>query len=231
MALTSDAVMVLLNDVADDPVDHDDWHTYEHMHERLSIPGFLRGSRWVRIEGSPRYLIIYEVESVAMAQSPDYLARLNAPTPWTSATMKQLRGMVRGFCEVTASAGYGLGRAAFALRFSASEEGRAWLRSQIQRLGSLRGIAAAHLFDPSAAPPMTREQAIRGKDATLDPMVLVTAYDPAALRQACADHFGAETLAGNAVEPIDRGFYELAFTATAAEVERTPAGPRLRGYR
>ena len=25
----------------------EDWHTREHMPERLSIPGFLRGSRWV----------------------------------------------------------------------------------------------------------------------------------------------------------------------------------------
>ncbi len=29
----------------------DDWHAHEHMPERLSIPGFLRGSRWVAADG------------------------------------------------------------------------------------------------------------------------------------------------------------------------------------
>ena len=42
------------------------------MHERLSIPGFLRGTRWTRIAGSPRYLIVYEVAGVDMAESPAY---------------------------------------------------------------------------------------------------------------------------------------------------------------
>jgi hypothetical protein len=42
MALVSDSAMVLYYDITGDNADHDDWHTYEHMHERLSIPGFLR---------------------------------------------------------------------------------------------------------------------------------------------------------------------------------------------
>ena len=29
----------------------DDWHAHEHMPERLAIPGFLRGSRWVSADG------------------------------------------------------------------------------------------------------------------------------------------------------------------------------------
>ena len=40
--------MLLLFDVAADAVDeHDEWHTHEHMPERLAIPGFLRGTRWI----------------------------------------------------------------------------------------------------------------------------------------------------------------------------------------
>ena len=91
MALMSDAVMILYCDVADDAADHDDWHTYEHLHERLSIPGFLRGTRWTRASGSPRYLIVYEIANVDMARSPDYLERLNHPTAWTAATMQRSR--------------------------------------------------------------------------------------------------------------------------------------------
>ena len=32
----------------------EDWHTHEHMPERLGIPGFLRGTRWVADSGEPR---------------------------------------------------------------------------------------------------------------------------------------------------------------------------------
>ena len=32
---------------ADVRAEWEEWHTVEHMPERLGIPGFLRGSRWV----------------------------------------------------------------------------------------------------------------------------------------------------------------------------------------
>ena len=228
MALLSDAVMVLFCDVASDPAGHDDWHTYEHMHERLSIPGFIRGSRWVREAGGPRYLILYEVDSLAIAQSPDYLERLNHPTAWTQATMKRLRGMSRGFCTVAASAGYGLGRAAFAMRFARpSAQAWAWLTNEAGRVAALPGLASAWLLDPGPPPPMTTEQSIRGRDAELGCLFIATAHDRDALPEATA------TLAAG-IAPIDQGLYALGFTATAAEVRRTAANPprsRSPGYR
>lgn len=224
MALSSDAVMVLFCDVSADPADHDDWHTYEHLHERLSIPGFLRGTRWTRTSGSPRYLIVYEVADVDMASSPDYLARLDNPTAWTSSTMQRLRGMSRGFCRVAASAGYGLGRSALSMRFAhPGAPALDWLASELQRLASWRGVASAHLFEPAAAAPMTREQSIRGRDAEMTCVLLVTAYDPKALERACSRHLDAQALERHAIVPLDRGSYELSFTATAAEVMRTRA--------
>src|SRR3546814_11484424 len=87
------------------------------MHERLSVPGFVRATRWVATAGAPRYMVIYEVTGTDMATAPDYLARLNNPTSWTSAMMPRFRGMMRGFCTVTAGAGFGLGHAALSLRF------------------------------------------------------------------------------------------------------------------
>ena len=74
--------MLLLFDVAADAVDeHDDWHTHEHMPERLAIPGFLRGSRWTRTTPGPRYCVLYEVADLAVLDSPAYRARLDDPTP------------------------------------------------------------------------------------------------------------------------------------------------------
>lgn len=69
MALCTDAAMVLYYDIAGDTADHDDWHTYEHFHERLSVPGFERATRWVARDASPRYMVIYEVTDVDIATS------------------------------------------------------------------------------------------------------------------------------------------------------------------
>lgn len=226
--------MVLFCDVASDPAGHDDWHTYEHMHERLSIRGFLRGSRWIRQGEGPRYLILYEVENVAMVDSPAYLARLNAPTPWTQATMQRLRGMVRGFCDVRSAAGYGLGHSAFALRYSATDEesARTWLAKEAEAMASLPGMASSFVLAPAGTAQMTREQAIRGKDATLASMFVATAHDADALRDACGRVLGRDDLREAGIEALDAGFYELGFTATAAEVARTPKPPpRPPGYR
>ena len=41
----------------------EDWHSSEHMPERLAIPGFLRGTRWIAESGEPSYFVLYEVDA------------------------------------------------------------------------------------------------------------------------------------------------------------------------
>jgi len=48
----SAAAVTIWCDVAPEVKDeYDDWHVHEHMPERLAIPGFQRGSRWVLVDG------------------------------------------------------------------------------------------------------------------------------------------------------------------------------------
>ena len=50
------------------------WHGMEHMPERAGIQGFLRGRRYIAIDGShPEYFNLYETESPATLTGPDYL--------------------------------------------------------------------------------------------------------------------------------------------------------------
>ena len=138
MALYSDAAMVLFYDIDGDPADHDDWHSHEHFHERLSVPGFLRATRWIASRGAPRCMVIYEVSGTDVATSKGYLDRLNDPTEWTNAIMPRFRGMTRGFCTMVASAGFGFGAAAAALRFTPEEGQEAglseWLAGDAEAL-------------------------------------------------------------------------------------------------
>ena len=233
MALCSNAAMVLFYDIAGDNADHDDWHTYEHMHERLSIPGFLRATRWVAKAGTPKYLVIYEVAGTEVATSSAYLARLNDPTSWTASMMSRFRGMIRGFCTVAAGSGFGLGNAALAVRFTPSEGSESGLADRLARealpaMSSRRGMAGVYLLQPAPPPPMTKEQALRGPDAPMPWLLLATAYDAAALRRATAGHLDPEALERFGASPqMHVGTYALHYTLTAQEVAGSAPNPPL----
>jgi hypothetical protein len=233
MALVSDSAMVLYYDITGDNADHDDWHTYEHMHERLSIPGFLRGTRWIAKSGKPRYLILYEVGGVEVSTSSAYLARLNDPTAWTIAMMNRFRGMIRGFCTVVASSGYGLGRAALSVRFSPAQgresELLGWLAQEvIARVSSRRGLSSASLLQPAPKPPMTKEQSIRGRDTDMTWVLLATGYDSDALESLSNDELDVHAFERHGSSSgAEKGIYGLDFTLTAQEAARSAPNPPL----
>lgn len=219
MPLLGSAALLLSFDVAPDAIaEHDDWHTHEHLPERLSIPGFLRGSRWVATRGHPRYLVLYEVADLATMTSAAYLERLNHPTAWTSKMMPHYRDMTRGLCAVSGSAGLGLGGLAYVVRFRAdpgSHEGtRDWLLHElVPKLPAQRGLGSAHLLEGAIAAPMTKEQRIRGTDAAIDSALLVTGYEEEALLR--LEDLG---LAQRGAVVARRGLYRLACVLTSAEV-------------
>jgi len=222
MALSGDAAMILFYDIAPEAIaDHDDWHTHEHMPERLSIPGFLRASRWVAEGGTPRYLILYEVGSVDVLSSAPYLDRLNNPTPWTARMMSSFRGMVRGFCSLKASSGLGLGHALLALRYSAAagreSELREWLAQRaLTGVCAKPGLASAHMFEPAARPPMTMEQSIRGTDEEAPCVLLLTGYSPDAVARIAGEELDLERLERHGGKPGSvMGRYRLDFLLSA----------------
>lgn len=77
-----------------DLADHDaflDFHTHEHLPERLALPGFLRGRRFQSLSAPDTLLVLYEVESLAVLTSAAYVERLNNPTDWTKRCMPLIR--------------------------------------------------------------------------------------------------------------------------------------------
>ena len=156
MPLLGQAAMLLTFDVAAEAIaEHDDWHTHEHLPERLSIPGFIRGTRWISLGEQPRYVVIYEVAQLATLTSEAYLQRLNNPSPWTSKMMTRYRNMNRGFCSVTGSFGLGVGHVAMLIRFKpqagAEAQMRAWLVGQaLPQLPAKAGIGGVHLLEGHA---------------------------------------------------------------------------------
>jgi len=223
MPLLGTAAMLLSFDVAEEAIaEHDQWHTQEHLPERLSIPGFVRGTRWVALQGQPRYFVMYEVERLATLASAAYLERLNHPSPWTAKIMPHYRGMARGFCTVTRSCGSGLGHAGLLLRFKPATGGEAslrdWLPRDLARLVSIPGIGSAHLFEGALTPQMTNEQRIRGADAGFDWALFVTGYSEDTLAQLMqADLAGAQLERQGATE-VHAAIYRMDYALTEREV-------------
>ena len=224
MPLLGNAAMLLSFDVVEDVVpEHDEWHTHEHLPERLSIPGFVRGSRWVSSNGGPRYFVMYEAEQLATLQSDAYLERLNNPSAWTSRMMPSYRGMTRGYCSVSGSFGVGLGQAGLLIRLKPATGRESSLRSWLLKdalpgLPARRGLGSAHLFEGAATPQMTTEQRIRGADAGADWALFVTGYDDdavAGLAQADLSRAELEKHGGTA---ISDGLYRLQYLVTQGDV-------------
>lgn len=228
MTLCGNGAMVLYYDIAPGFTDdHDDWHTHEHFPERLSIPGFLRASRWVNTSGNPRYLVLYEVADVPVLSGAPYLERLNNPTPWTARMMVHFRGMTRGFCRRVSCSGAGLGHALQSIRYlpapGRESELRHWLEAQVlPGISGRPGIVSARLLEPAAKPPMTKEQGIRGLDAELPCVLLVTGYSADALsRIAGTELSSAQFERHGASNAAARGDYRLDLVLTEAECPRS----------
>jgi hypothetical protein len=174
----------------------EDWHTHEHMPERLGIPGFLRGSRWI---SGDSYFMLYEVEGMDTLTAGPYIDRLNAPTPWSRKLMPHHRNMVRSLCHVRASFGRGLGGWMATLRLEHGLPAQA-----LSALPQQQGLVGAFLLEaqPMAGAPQTTEQKIRGGDAEARWVGLVCGYDALAITAA------ANKLAANGIV----GVYRLSYT-------------------
>jgi hypothetical protein len=195
------------------------WHVREHIPERVSLSGFLRGRRFVSVDASPKYFNFYETSSIADLKSTAYLARLNAPTDWTRKVVAHFTDTSRTLCKVAWSLGQGEGGfvEATALRTSASRDTfTAGLRQLMSSAyAAEQGLIAVHLLEGQvdAPPPATAEAQLRAKpDATAPWVLLVEASSAEALRRfRGGPGSGSKLLANGFAEILQRGIYQQQF--------------------
>jgi hypothetical protein len=227
MSLLGGAAMVFWHDVvAGAEEDFHDWHSHEHLSERLGVPGFLRGRRAVAWRGRPRFFILYEVEDLSVLTSPPYLARLNDPTPWTRRSLANFRGSNRTLCRVVASFGRGLGGRLLTLRLSPAAKAAADLREALSRdllpaLARRPGLVGAHLLvgDTAASELPTAEKDLRERpDDVADWVVLIEGYEAVALEALGEEALSPARLAALGAGPErNLGLYEVIHGLDAAD--------------
>lgn len=161
------------------------WLTREHTAERLGVPGFLAVRVFKAAETAiPRFLIVYELEDPGVLGSPGYLARLNAPTPWSQRIMPILGNFVRGGGRRVFSRGTGAGSNVAALRWSHETPGD--LGAAAEALVACDRIAAVHHLatDQSGTGIATNEKRLRSADTSFADLLLVEGLSATALRDA-----------------------------------------------
>jgi len=164
--------------------DYRHWLTREHTTERVTTKGFL-ACRVFRADRSDidRFFILYELENPEVLDGPAYLARLNAPTPWSQRIMPQLGNFVRGGGIIAARAGHGEGSTIVALRVEHLPEAPQRLADA---LVALEGIAAVQIgaTDHARTSVPTVEKGMRQNEGFFGGLLIIEALDDASLRSA-----------------------------------------------
>ncbi len=203
------------------------WHTREHMPERLGVPGFAAGRRFVdwSLERH-RYFTLYEARTIDVLGSGAYRARLDAPSEWTRRVQPTFTNFVRGACRTVASSGKGVGGALATIRIDFPEpEGRRAVGTAGDELaaGMLahHGVTSVHVgvADPDVTRTPTTESALRQLtgDEAFDAVVLVDGIGRREVEEALPAIEAA-------LAPVTEGavtasaVYDLAYSLTAEEI-------------
>ena len=161
------------------------WHGQEHMPERVSIPGFNCGRRFLARQADLQFFNLYETQSPEVVRGPEYKARLDSPTPRTLSAVKHFRNVARSLCRVlvkheAGESGTGQGGLMATLRYDIGEADEAahldvFKQIIIPRLALSAGISSVSLLvaDRVASGYVNAEQRARGAANLVPPIVLM----------------------------------------------------------
>ncbi len=167
--LTAAGLMAFWADIdADYVLRYQQWHTCEHIPERVSIPGFLAGRRYRSMDDAPRFLMFYETKGPQVLTSEPYIAALNAPTDWTREALTHFRKSVRTVYSIMAESGSGGGLTppyVRSVRFDLSDpSGEAALQSWTLAAAATPEVKRVRVWksDAAGSEAKTSERAIYG---------------------------------------------------------------------
>lgn len=221
MALSGEGAICIWNDITPEgEAEFYAWHIEEHMPERVGIPGFRRGRRYIGEDEatSPRFFTLYETETVEVAVGQDYLNRLNAPTEWTKRATAGFRNTFRALTRVKASFGQGPGGALATLRMTPPGDVREALGEKLAVevlpvIAREARITGAHLCMTDMAASAGRTAETKDRDdiqVPPDTAVLIEGCGAAAVAAAAQKCIAAANLTGP-LEPVV-GLYRCEYT-------------------
>lgn len=122
------------------------WHSFEHVPERLTMPGFLGGRRFERGDRSDRhFLTLYDLGAEDALETPEYHHLLANPTPASQRMRPRMGGFQRCAYRETARFGRGCGRCLGFLRWNGAMPGENPVNAQFAALIGQSGIVSVRL--------------------------------------------------------------------------------------
>lgn len=230
MALLGKGLLAIWNDITEKgEAEFVRWHIQEHIPERVGLRGFLRGRRYLAQQGHPKYFNFYETETAQVLESPEYRDRLNAPTPWTQAVVKEFRNTSRMICEVVISQGLGEGAWIETIQISGVKAPKSFSHGLAaglaQDIAGSEGIVGVHFVkgvDVQANTPTVESKLRKQVDAKCEWILLIEAAEVTflqALRMAACSDAVLRGLSPGAT--VERGIYRLQYGLTHSELGRT----------
>jgi hypothetical protein len=230
MPLKGSAFLALWNDI--EPrrqAEYDAWHTFEHVPERVGIPGFVAGRRYVAAERlEQRYFTLYELGSLEALTGPSYVEVVEHPTDWSLSMRPSFRNVVRQPCMTVLGLGLGMTGSLATLRFGTGEPARAvdadMARSALLPLLQLDQITGLHLGRVVATTPPSSMGALgwgQATDGGPQHVLLVEGLERRALEAARASVVEILRRELEAAGDIAFATFDLAFMVTRAELPTT----------
>jgi hypothetical protein len=130
--------------------DFNEWYNREHIDERLGMPGFQRARRYVAVQGSPKYLAIYECNRVGDLGTPHYLNGLANGTSWTKRVTGRFIRFHRLTLRIQVDETHGLGGVLVAVRFVPASGHRRNLSQWLRRTAFPRATKTPGMLGAAA---------------------------------------------------------------------------------
>jgi hypothetical protein len=94
--MTRALLIVTMEPAAGQEEEFNDWYDTEHFPQRSKLPLFESASRWVCLDGWPRYIAVYDMASMKAVTTPEYNA-VSGPnsTPWSKRVLSRTIGRLR----------------------------------------------------------------------------------------------------------------------------------------
>lgn len=231
MALMGQGVLAFWTDIL--PEGEDDfnrWYGEQHLPERLSVPGFLRGRRYLSLRGEPKYFTLYETENPEVLSSPTYVARLDNPSDWTRRVLPMMRNVVRNAYRLVASTGGKDGQLLVALRLDPApgREGELRNRYKVEVLNEMvrtgRVVSAALLeVERVATGVVTEERKLVGAVGVAPPFLYLCEMDEASTAEGqmwrSLRGAGAPTLDTQVVRGATENVYRLTHSLSRSSAQ------------
>lgn len=175
--------------------DFNHWYNHEHLPDRiLHMAGFLRGRRYEAIQGQPKFLTVYDLQTTAVMQSDAHTQLRQRRTERDRFFVPQFRNTIKGICDVVGRAGHdhGEGEYLVLLPVQADAGGSAAFGESLRlellpRLTATAGIAGATVALRNAA--ITQASSAkddRKGDRYVDGLIAVEATNDAGIAAAVA---------------------------------------------